>query len=123
MFKLKSTDSCVPYFKEFKILTLPCLYILEVAVFVKSNPNRFTRLADIVPRNRRDNTRLCMQTAKTALMRKSVFCMAPFVYNKLPKSWKSLNLPLFKKKLRTFLVNKAYYNISEFLAEKENAFV
>lgn len=123
MFKLKSTDSCKSYFKEYKILTLPCLYILEVAVFVKTNPSRFTRLADVVPRNRRDDSKLCLQIAKTALMRKSVFCMAPFIYNKLPKSWKALSIPLFKKKLSSFLVNKAYYNILEFFAEKENAFV
>lgn len=119
MFKLEKTDSCVPYFKNYKILTLPCLYILEVAVFVKSNPHYYKRLVDIFPRNRRDNGRLCLQSAKTSLMRKSVYCMAPVIYNKLPKSWRELPQSMFKNKLRTFLTARAYYNVTEFLNEKE----
>lgn len=119
MFKLKPTDSCEPYFRNYKILTLPCLYIFEVAVFVKTNPSRFRRLSDVVPRNRRDNSVLCLESANTALMRKSVYCMAPVIYNKLPKTWKELPLSLFKKRLRSFLVAKAYYTIKEFLIEKE----
>lgn len=119
MFKLKTTDSCIPFFKQHKILTLPCLYILEVAVFVKLNPNRFTRLDDIVPRNRRDNSQLCHHSAKTALMRKSVYCMAPVIYNKIPKDWRELPLSLFKKRLRSFLADKVYYSVSAFLSERE----
>ena len=109
----------MPYFKQHKILTLPSLYIMEVAVFVKSNPNRFKRLADVVPRNRRDNNQVCSHPAKTALLRKSVYCMGPVIYNKLPKQWKELPLTIFKTRLKRFLTHKAYYNISEFLTEKE----
>lgn len=119
MFKLKSTDSCMPYFKQHKILTLPCLYIMEVAVFVKSNPNRFKLLADVVPRNRRDNNLVCSHPAKTALMSKSVYCMASVIYNKLPKQWRELPLSLFKSRLRKFLTHKVYYTVSEFLTEKD----
>lgn len=118
MFNLKTTDSCQPYFRKHKILTLPCIYILEIAVFVKSNPQKFTRINDVVPRNRRDNSRLCLRSANTTLMRKSVCCMAPEIYNKLPKTLKDLNLALFKKKLRNFLVDKAFYSVSDYLLEK-----
>lgn len=119
IFKIKPTDSCVPYFKKHKILTLPCLYILEVAVFVKTNPHRFKKLDEVVPRNRRDNSRICSHTARTSLMRKSVFCMAPTIYNKLPKSWRELPLSRFRNILRNFLANKAYYNVLNFLNEKD----
>lgn len=118
-FKLKPTDSCVPFFKKYAILTLPCIYILEIAVFVKSNPDRFKRLDDVVPRNRRDNSRVCLHSAGTALMRKSVFCMAPIIYNKCPKAWKELPLLLFKKTLRKFLAYKAYYSINDFFNEMD----
>ncbi|KAG6449101.1 hypothetical protein O3G_MSEX005876 [Manduca sexta] len=117
MFRLKVNDSCKPYFKQYKILTLPCIYILEIAVFVKSNPGRFKRLADTVPRNRRDNSRLRLHSAKTALTSNSVVCMAPVIYNKLPKALKDLNISIFKKQLRNFLVDKVYYNLTEFLLE------
>lgn len=119
IFKLQTTDSCMPYFKEYNILTLPCLYILEIALFVKSNPNKFQLLADNFPRSRRNNSLLYLQTSKTALMRKSVYCMAPVIYNKIPKQWKELPPLKFKKKLRKFLLNKSYYSISEFLNEKD----
>lgn len=95
MFKLKSTDSCVPYFKQYKILTLPCIYIFEVAMFVKQNPSRFQRLADVCPRNRRDNSKLCIVSCQTSLKRNSIYCMAPIIYNKLPNAWKDLSTPLF----------------------------
>lgn len=119
MFKIKPTDSCVPCFEKYKILTLPCLYILELALFVKSNPSRFKLQNELIPRNRRDNGRICLQSARTALMRKSVFCMAPTIFNTLPKSWRALPLPLFKNVLHKFLASKVYYNILDFINEKD----
>lgn len=119
IFNLQSTDSCVPYFKQYKLLTLPCLYILEMAVFVKLNPDRFARMADVFPRNRRDNSCLCIPSTRTTLMRRSVCCMAPVIYNKIPSCWKDYNLTLFKRRLRNFLVDKVYYRVEDFLLEKE----
>ena len=72
-------------------------------------------MADIFPQNRRNKNKLCLHTSKTTLVRKSVICMAPIVYNKLPNSWKDLRNDAFKQKLKSFLVEKAYYNINDFL--------
>ncbi|KAF9821776.1 hypothetical protein SFRURICE_001887, partial [Spodoptera frugiperda] len=47
IYGIKKTDSCVPYFKKSKILTLPALYILETAIFVKNNLNLFKKMADV----------------------------------------------------------------------------
>jgi hypothetical protein len=48
--KLKSNaealESCKPLFKEFKILTVYSLYILESAKFVKKYPEKFTTNLD-----------------------------------------------------------------------------
>lgn len=119
MFGLNTVDTCKPYFIRYRLLTLPCLYILETAMFVKTNPNLFPSLQDVVPRNRRDMTILRVYSAKTALMRKSIVCMAPTIFNKLPKRWKELNSKAFKRQLKMFLFKKAYYNVAEFLAEKD----
>lgn len=43
----------------------------------------FHQLADIVKRNKRDYSKLCMQTAKTALMGNSFFGVAPKIFNKI----------------------------------------
>ncbi|KAJ8737632.1 hypothetical protein PYW08_000471 [Mythimna loreyi] len=117
MFNLKSTDSCVPFFKKHKLLTLPSLYIFEIATFVRMNQHLFPRLADTFPRNRRDNSQLCSHSSKTALMTKSVFCLAPKIYNKIPQSYKTLSVNLFKKKFRDLLTDKCYYSISDFLSD------
>lgn len=115
MFKLKVTDGCKPFFIKYKILTLPSLYILESAMFVKSNHNLFPRMSDTVVRNRRDNTKLRLHKSKTTLMNNSIFCMGPKIYNKIPKFWKERDSNIFKNKLNNFLANKAYYNINDFL--------
>lgn len=117
MFNLRPSDSCKPFFKKYRILTLPCLYIFEAVAFVKSNPKLFEKLNDTVIRNRRDNSKLRMHTARTALMRKSIFCMAPLLYNKLPKALRDETTMTFKKSVRKLLVDKCYYHISEFLAD------
>lgn len=117
MFNLKSTDSCMPFFKKYKILTLPSLYILETVAYVKTNPELFPRLADTVNRNRRDNSKLRLHSAKTTLMRKSIFCMAPIIYNNIPQAYRELNTNLLKKKMRNLLTDKCYYDINDFLTD------
>lgn len=43
------------YFKKYHIVTLPTLYIFEILMFVKTNPNLFDCLVEIIPPNRRNN--------------------------------------------------------------------
>lgn len=119
MFGLQTTDSCKPKFIEYKILTLSSLYILEVAIFVKSNPNYFPRLCDRVQRNRRDQYKLCLPKAKKSLMRNSIFCMGPVIYNKLPKHLRELDIHNFKIKLKSILAETCYYTVNEFLSDPE----
>ncbi|KAI5638092.1 reverse transcriptase (RNA-dependent DNA polymerase) domain-containing protein [Phthorimaea operculella] len=38
---LKCTDSCKPYFRKLKLLTVPSMYIFEAALFVRKNPRLF----------------------------------------------------------------------------------
>lgn len=118
MFSIHRTDSCKPLFIKHKLLTLPSLYIFEIALFVHKNPRLFPCISDIIKRNRRDNSRLCVPSAKTALMTKSVVCRAPTIYNKLPKHVKQLNTNQFKKTLKKILTEKCYYNIDDFLNDK-----
>lgn len=51
IFNLKVTESCIPVFKKHKLLTFPCLYVLEIALFVKTNPHLFPTLHESRFRN------------------------------------------------------------------------
>lgn len=108
---LRKTDSCKSHFKNLKILTLPCLYIYEICVFVRTNMDLFMNYNSVRLRHK-----LCFMKTKTALLKKSVLGMAPKIYNKLPRAMHDIdNLYEFKKKLNIFLAEKAYYSIREFL--------
>lgn len=113
---LQSTDSCQPLFKSLKILTLPSLYIYEVNIFVKTNMHLYEIAFKSQYRKLRDKNKLELKVpfAGTALMRKSFFCMAQRIFNKLPCSIKKLNLVNFKRKLCTILIQKCYYCLSDY---------
>lgn len=112
--KLKPTDTCKPHFIELKTLTLPSLYILEVATFVKTNYDLFDNF-----NSERYKNKISAPRRSTALFKKSIFGMAPLVYNHLPTSIREIQvLHLFKKRLSQFLIGKAYYSVNEFLQDK-----
>jgi hypothetical protein len=117
MFNLENTDSCKPLFRKYRILPLSCLYIYEMAIFVKTNPNLFLNVSAI-DRNRRDNSRLATCRTHTALMTKSIFCMAVTIFNKIPKRIRELNTNAFKKELLSILTSKCYYSMTEFYDDK-----
>lgn len=121
IFGLKVTDSCVPFFKKYNLLTFPCLYILEIALFVKVNRSLFLSLSESRHRdvNLRSQYQNLLRTGgyKTALFGKSAFGMAPAIFNHIPNSIKQEPVTIFKKKLTTLLLNKCYYSVSDFLAD------
>lgn len=115
MFGLKITDSCETYFKEHKILTLPSLYIYEVAVFVKNNQHLFCRAEVASNRMQRDRNRLFLESCKTSLMKNSIFFMAQLIYNKIPRDIRDLTASLFANRVKKILLDKCYYRVTDFL--------
>lgn len=120
MCNLIVTDSCVPMFKSLKLLTFPSLYIFEVAVFVRSNMHLFNKMSENRdrPLRKKYKNMLNVTCYDTALLRKSILCMGPIIFNKIPDVIKNETIPLFKKKLTDLLINKCYYSIGEFLTDE-----
>lgn len=115
---LKSTESCQPVFKSLKILTLPSLYLLEVALFVKTNQRLFPSLVDKRQRSGpiRSQYKKQLYTGgyQTSLLKNNILTMGPLVYNELPLYLKDLPTSVFKKKLTKLLLDKCYYSIKDF---------
>lgn len=115
---LKSTDSCKPHFLKLKILTFPCLYIFEMALFVRNN----FQLFEFNKRERHKN-KINIPPHRTAGFTKGVCGMAPKIYNHLPRIiLESESVNIFKSKLFNFLILKSYYTINEYLNDKISNF-
>lgn len=99
---IHQTNSCKPHFINLHIRGI---------ILVKSNISSYVTLKT----SRLQNT-LCNKTSRIAVYSNSIFCMSIKIYNKLPQKLNSI--AIFKRKLKDFLIQKAYYSVKEFLEEK-----
>lgn len=114
---ISQTDSCRPHFIKYKILTLTCIYILEVSAFVKKNLHLFTQQSRA--QNLRPQNRLGMPTSKLKMVKCGPYSMAVKIYNHIPQEIKDeQHFNKFKYRLKQLLIKKAYYCLNEFLIEK-----
>lgn len=109
-------EPCRPLFLSLNILTLPSLYIFEIAKFVKQNRFYFKQANEVYQRNTRNGNRLVADTIpKSARFKKNCYWMCILIYNKIPQNIKDLPLNRFKCKLYKWLLEKCFYKVDEFL--------
>lgn len=111
------TDHCKPLFQELKVLTLPCLYIKQVAVFVKEHPSLFATRKETSARVQRSlhANKLHIPKCKLELYKRNVYIMAVKIYNKLPKDLTDMPINRFKTALHRWLLLSSFYSVNEFL--------
>lgn len=109
-----SLTSCRPLFPALKILTVACMYIYELCVFVKSNPNLFIKRCESHNTVTRYPNRLLLHASTTQLYGRNSYQMAIKVYNRLNDDMKSLSLEKFKLKLKNWLLEKSFYSLNEY---------
>jgi hypothetical protein len=117
---IKQTDSCKDYFKQYNILTLPCIYILEICKFVRKHPEFYTKREDVL-KNRimRHKGKLMLPSSRLKLHSSGPLVMSIKIYNKLPDELKDEKKEtLFIHKLKQFLLSKTYYSLKEYLDDK-----
>ncbi|XP_037964839.2 uncharacterized protein LOC119691450 [Plutella xylostella] len=103
-------------FIKLKILTLPCLYILEIAKYVRRNLSLFPTNKDVRPNTcpRREDKLYCPGCRLTK-SNKLIHIIGPKIYNVIPDVIKNeTNEATFTKKLKNMLLNSACYTINEF---------
>lgn len=117
IFHLKRTDTCSILFKENHILTVPCLYILECACFVKKNYDEL--IARYEPEHlysTRDQTNSILRLPQTSYsqVQKNVVTQLIKLYNHLPSDYKDLPFKPFKNKIQNVLISETFYSVSDF---------
>lgn len=115
MLKLDNKAHCKQHFSELKIMTVYSLYIYKTILLIKNNEHILLRQKD----NHRYDTRnkLNFQLFKHSKMifeKKPSYAGIRFI-NHLPnKIKKENNYNIFKKMLKSFLIEKALYTIQEY---------
>lgn len=106
-------ESCREHFRREGLLTLPSLFIFTISVYVFSNASLFsTNIHNYNTRNKND---LAIPFHKLALFEKSIKFLGPKIFNILPNLVKdSTCLGSFKRTLKAFLAEKAFYSLNEY---------
>lgn len=104
--------SCRGIFKSSKILTLPCMYILNCVILTISNRDRINYL---VGRATRNDSVIMLPRHRLSLYERNVFYCGSKFYNALPREMRIKPLPSFKKDLKNFLAKEGFYTVEEFL--------
>lgn len=108
-------DSCRPLFKKYKILPLPSLYIRDICLLVHRYPEYFKKVSEYSTRTTRYPNKLLVPNCALQIYKKNVYFMAIKIYNKLPDSLKQLPYNQFKKILTSWILDKCFYCISDYL--------
>lgn len=109
---LKKSDSCQSYFRENKILTLPFLYMLEAALYIKRNLQSLQTIGDYHSYNTRNKTKLEIVKHQISRYEKKTTYRGIKIYEKLPagiKKEKDYNK--FKSLLKAYLLEKNFYSV------------
>lgn len=118
IYGLHSRTSCRDVFKENGILTVTSIYLYKLLVHTHitydSNENVSTS-GSIHNYNVRRPNNLRTTFPRSEAFKKSPVYAGSIYYNKLPIHIRECQTPtLFKKELKTFLVNKTIYTLAEF---------
>lgn len=114
---LNFRDSCRNYFEQIRVLTLPSVYILECTMFVKKNMDLFDNASH--SHNTRNRGNVVSARYRYSFLQKNVEHMITKIYNRVPIEIRDLPLYKIKKQMRDILLRKAYYNVQEFLDDKD----
>lgn len=109
--RVGSRESCRPLFVREQILTVPCIFILEVASLIFGKFRDFSREDRY---NFRNHT-LPLPIPKLQLTKHSVIYEGIKIFNNLPNDIKSITgYRGFRVQLKRYLLDKAFYSLQEF---------
>lgn len=110
-------STCRSFFKKFRVLTVPSLYIFEVLMFVRNNFAKFSQNKQFHDYSTRRRSDLIYPIHSLTAVESNVYYVGVKLYNGLPLTIREISEPqLFKSKLWNFLVDRVFYSLEEYHA-------
>jgi hypothetical protein len=106
-------DSCRPLFRRFKILTLTCLYIFNVILYMRNENSSCTAWTNAY--ETRQKNQLKLQKPNLLIYKTGPTYGGCIFYNVLPLELRDKNGYDFKRGLKNYLIEHCFYTIDEFL--------
>lgn len=121
LLKLNPRDSCREGFKEIGVLTVPCLYIYAMILFVLKNHNRYQANNIIHKINTRGHNKLHVSSVRLSSIQKGMHYISIRIFNNFPHNIYILkdNVNKFKQRLKDFLILNAFYSVDEYMASRQ----
>jgi hypothetical protein len=105
-------DDCRDIFKTFKILTVPCIYILQCVLYMYKNKDNYCSL-NHSHLTRHHNLLLSIHSRLHKTQNSTRYYCVKF-YNALPLYLKNMDFKPFKLHLKQLLTENAFYSFEEF---------
>lgn len=123
MVGLRPMESCRNAFRTLRIMTLSCLYIYLLIIFIIEKNNNLQQKSSIHRHNTRTKSEFILPKCRLAISQTDPNYMGIKCLNKLQKitclfDGFSVNRN-FKNKLKDFLINRCYYTVAEFFDSDE----
>jgi hypothetical protein len=113
------TTLCRELFKRWNILTVSCIYVMEVLCYIKVNLGKYEQNSVIHDHNTRQRNDFRIQYWRTEVCKNSVKNLGKRLYNKLPNHIKSIeDIQHFRKKLKLFLLQQSFHSVEEYCLYK-----
>lgn len=118
MLGLGPLESCRPAFLKYRILPLPCIFILSCLIYVRDNISLMSKFSDHHSYGTRNDDMLCFPRHRTTKFENSPLYQGIKFFNHLPKNVKRLDSRGYKKTVKSMLLKKCFYSVAEFLNDK-----
>jgi hypothetical protein len=111
-------NSCRPHFIKYNLLTLPSIYILEAALFVRQHTELFPPKIDTYKTRSQYRNKLLLPRPNLAIYKNGPQYKCIQIFNKIPNAIKyELNDKTFNSKLKSLLIENCYYTVNSFLED------
>ena len=108
-----SIDSSRPLFIAQRILTLPCIFILETVCLMHKKFNM--EISDLTKNSTRRTHLISLPIPKSSLAKNSLIYNSKKLFNHLPQEVRQIkNIKQFRKRVKSLLLARAFYTVSEF---------